>query len=423
MRTWGMAAALLCLDLATVPCVAADKPVKPPAAAAKPAPAAKPAAAPPPATDCPLLGAMPSYAPEGAPQWYNWDSRMLQIQQGDDTHEIQATGAVCQLQYDEKPGKTDGSILEITENYAAAIQQLGAELKNKHDGYVVGHLTKDGKEYWLNVSTGRDDGYEIKVIAVEPFKRTLLPPSGKDYRLLGHMPGYAVAGVTAKNFDQFDFPTADGSVNIRGKFYDVDYAEPSPKPQRQVTTQELLENYREALKDLGAEFLRDEGLGAETISARLDDHGQLVYLFVNASRVVAVEEKPFQMTVQPPTADAMKTQLDKDGHIALYVNFDFAKATLKPDAAPVIAQIVALMKSSPDLKVEIDGHTDSIGGHDYNMKLSQDRAASVVAAVTAGGIDGSRLTSAGFGPDQPIAANDTDEGRAKNRRVELVKAQ
>ena len=88
----------------------------------------------------------------------------------------------------------------------------------------------------------------------------------------------------------------------------------------------------------------------------------------------------------------------------------------------MIAQIVALMKSNPDLKVEIDGHTDSIGGHDYNMKLSTDRAAAVVAAVTAGGIDASRLSSAGFGPDKPIATNDSDEGRAKNRRVELVKA-
>jgi outer membrane protein OmpA-like peptidoglycan-associated protein len=302
------------------------------------------------------------------------------------------------------------------------MQQLGAEIKNKHDGYVVGHLTKDGKEYWLNVGASRDDGFEIKVIAVEPFKRSLLAPAGKDYRLLGHMPGYTVGGASTKNYDQFDFPTADGSVNIRGKFYDVGYVEPDKKPERQITTQEVIENYREALKDLGVEFLRDPGSDAENLSARLDDHGQTVYLFVSANRVVAVEEKPFQMTVQPPTADAMKDKLDKDGHIALYVNFDFAKATLKPDAAPVIAQIVALMKNNPDLKVEIDGHTDSIGGHDYNIKLSQDRAASVVAAVKAGGIDAARLSSDGFGPDKPLASNDTDEGRAKNRRVELVKA-
>ena len=123
----------------------------------------------------------------------------------------------------------------------------------------------------------------------------------------------------------------------------------------------------------------------------------MVNLFINTARVVAVEEKPFQLTIKPPTADAMKDQLDKAGHIALYVNFDFAKATLKPDAAPVIDQIVALLKHNPDLKVSIEGHTDSIGGHDYNMKLSQDRAAGVVAAVEKAGIrHATRLASAGI---------------------------
>jgi outer membrane protein OmpA-like peptidoglycan-associated protein len=103
------------------------------------------------------------------------------------------------------------------------------------------------------------------------------------------------------------------------------------------------------LRDPGAEMLRDDGLDAGSLSARADDGGQMIYLFINASRVVAVEEKPFQMTIKPPTADAMKDELDKEGHIALYVNFDFAKATLKPDAAPVIEQIVALLKRNPDL--------------------------------------------------------------------------
>jgi outer membrane protein OmpA-like peptidoglycan-associated protein len=135
-----------------------------------------------------------------------------------------------------------------------------------------------------------------------------------------------------------------------------------------------------------------------------------------------MEEKPFRMTIQPPTADAMKDALDKAGRIALYVNFDFAKASLKPDAAPIVAEVVNLMKRNPDLKLSIDGHTDNIGGHDYNQKLSQDRAASVVAAVVAGGVDSGRLQSHGFGADKPIAPNDTEEGRAKNRRVELVKA-
>jgi outer membrane protein OmpA-like peptidoglycan-associated protein len=117
----------------------------------------------------------------------------------------------------------------------------------------------------------------------------------------------------------------------------------------------------------------------------------------------------------------MKTALDRDGHVTLYINFDFNKATLKPDAAPIIAQILALLKANPDLKLSVDGYTDGVGLHDYNVKLSQARAAAVVAALEAQSIAAGRLASAGYGPDKPIASNDTDDGRAKNRRVELVK--
>jgi outer membrane protein OmpA-like peptidoglycan-associated protein len=288
--------------------------------------------------------------------------------------------------------------------------------------YIVAHLTKDGKEYWINVGASRDDGYTVREVIVEPFKYTLLPPSGNDYRLLGHMPGFTAETPTKKNYDEYSFPTEDGSVAVRGALYIVGYQEPAKKPEREITAHEILENYRQALNALHAETLRDLGSNMNNITARFDDQGKIVWIFVDAGRVVAVEEKPFQSTLKPPTADDMKDKLDKEGHIALYVNFDFAKATLKPDAQTTIDQIVELLKRNPDLKVSIDGHTDSVGGHDYNVKLSQDRAASVVAAITAAGIDAGRLTSAGYGPDKPIAPNDTDAGRAKNRRVELVKA-
>lgn len=378
-----------------------------------------------PGTDknCPLLGVMPDYLADSPPQWENWDTRVLRVDDGNggDT-EISPEGAVCSQGFGEKEGKTEGSTLEIIENYKDALRKLGAEIKHTADGYVAGHLVKDGKEVWLRVTSSRDDSYAIAEVFVEPFKRSLLPPSGNDYRLVGHMPGYTPGTPDKKNFDQYSFPTTGDDAKIRGRLYIVDYEEPSKKPARPVTMKEILENYRQALHDLNAEMLRDAGPDAENLSARLDDHGQMVYLFIQPTRVTAVEEKPFQVSIQPPTADVMRETLDKQGHIALYVNFDFAKATLKPDAVPVIAQIVDLMKRNPDLKVSIEGHTDAIGGHDYNMKLSADRAASVVAAVVASGIDGARLTSAGYGPDKPIATNDTDEGRAKNRRVELVKA-
>lgn len=125
--------------------------------------------------------------------------------------------------------------------------------------------------------------------------------------------------------------------------------------------------------------------------------------------------------VEEPTAASLKSELDKNGRVVLYINFDFNKATIRPDAKPIIAQVVKLMKDNPDLKLAINGHTDNVGLHDYNVKLSQMRAAAVVSSLVAANIPSNRLTSGGFGPDQPIADNKTEKGRAKNRRVELVK--
>ena len=101
------------------------------------------------------------------------------------------------------------------------------------------------------------------------------------------------------------------------------------------------------------------------------------------------------------------------------VNFDFDKATLTPTAKGILDQVAAALQSRPDIKVEIDGHTDGKGSVPYNQKLSERRAASVVLYLVGKGIDSGRMTSAGFGKSMPVADNKTDAGRALNRRVEL----
>jgi outer membrane protein OmpA-like peptidoglycan-associated protein len=125
--------------------------------------------------------------------------------------------------------------------------------------------------------------------------------------------------------------------------------------------------------------------------------------------------------VETPSADSLKADLDKYGKVALYINFDFNKATIRPDGKPIIAQVVKLMQNNPGLNLAVNGHTDNIGTRNYNLTLSKERAAAVADALVASGISRSRLNSDGFGPDQPVADNDTEKGRAKNRRVELVK--
>ena len=123
-------------------------------------------------------------------------------------------------------------------------------------------------------------------------------------------------------------------------------------------------------------------------------------------------------------AKQMESAIDVDGSIALYgIYFDTDKADLKPESAPTLKEIAGLMAADPALAVLVVGHTDSQGSFEHNLDLSARRAAAVKAALISGhGVDGNRLATAGAGMMAPVATNATDEGRAKNRRVALVKA-
>jgi outer membrane protein OmpA-like peptidoglycan-associated protein len=107
--------------------------------------------------------------------------------------------------------------------------------------------------------------------------------------------------------------------------------------------------------------------------------------------------------------------------VTLYINFDTNKATIKPESKPIVDQIVVLLKDNFGLNVSIEGHTDSTGIPAKNKTLSQERAQSVVNALVAAGIDKKRLSAVGWGQEKPMADNKTEEGKAKNRRVEIVK--
>ena len=124
---------------------------------------------------------------------------------------------------------------------------------------------------------------------------------------------------------------------------------------------------------------------------------------------------------QEITANDMLNALNTDGHIALYINFDVSKATIKPESKPIVGQIVEMLKTDGALKISIEGHTDNSGTPQKNKALSEQRAQAVSEAIAGQGIDKQRLSTIGWWQHKPIAGNKTEEGKAKNRRVELVK--
>lgn len=147
----------------------------------------------------------------------------------------------------------------------------------------------------------------------------------------------------------------------------------------------------------------------------------LIMASENSVRVTSIEEKQTASVVKMVTAEVMKSELDSKGHVALYINFDTDKAAIRPDGKPAVDEIAALMKKETALQLSVEGHTDNVGDKARNLALSRERAQAVVQALVGDGIDGARLSAAGHGAGKPLVDNTSEEGRAKNRRVELVK--
>jgi outer membrane protein OmpA-like peptidoglycan-associated protein len=135
-----------------------------------------------------------------------------------------------------------------------------------------------------------------------------------------------------------------------------------------------------------------------------------------------IESVPMETGMVTIDAAAMAKDISTTGHVALYgIYFDTDKADIKPESQPALDEIVKLLKQDAALKLYIVGHTDNVGTFEYNVGLSERRATAVVKAITSQGIGAARLKPAGVGMLSPVAPNDSEQGRAKNRRVELVK--
>ena len=267
----------------------------------------------------------------------------------------------------------------------------------------------------------------------------------REHPLVKFYPQARVSDYDRKDFDEVEIitgydkeaeePAKTEAVEGRVTRYEYEH-----KPN--TSALEIVRNYQNALKKAGFTTIV-AGRGSSTPGLpvnpddafgafRLDRDGNpSVYVNVVASydaqapssRVTIVEIKEMEQKLEAGDADAWFEELKNTGRVAVYgITFDTGKATLRPESEKVLAEVARLLEDHKELKLRIEGHTDNVGSSAANKKLSEQRAAAVKRWLEQkSGVAANRLTAAGYGDSKPVADNSDEEGRAKNRRVELAR--
>jgi len=250
----------------------------------------------------------------------------------------------------------------------------------------------------------------------------------KDYPGISRVPGFVLlesGDYVETAFDAYKFWVKQNGKNVQqseeGHMYYFRYR--LKQGVTQPSALQIHRNYQNAARSAGGQVLIDEN-GYTTI--HLNKGGKELWMEVHTTigyiyDLTIIEKEAMKQEV---TIDAagMASSIADTGSVAIYgITFDTAKSDLKPESDPAIDQIAKLLTDNPTLKVYIVGHTDMVGDAASNVKLSQARAQSVINALVAKhGIAAARLIAFGNGPYAPVATNKTDDGKGRNRRVELV---
>jgi OmpA-OmpF porin, OOP family len=246
----------------------------------------------------------------------------------------------------------------------------------------------------------------------------------KDHPLLTRMPDFHISGYKDTEFDSYRYIGTNAKPEvIEGHKYYLQYnlnsgaSEPGELKIRR--------NVQDALKKIGGKVVFDDNFNkTSTIVVQKDGKETWVEVrsYNNMYRLNIVEREAMKQEIVA-NAEAMGNDINSTGHVAVYgIYFDSGKTEIKPESDVAIEQISKLLLNNASLKLYVVGHTDNVGTIEANMKLSKDRADAVVnALITKYAIPAARLKSYGVASLTPVASNDNEEGRAKNRRVELVK--
>jgi OmpA-OmpF porin, OOP family len=281
----------------------------------------------------------------------------------------------------------------------------------------------------------------------------------KDHPLVSRYPGLVIGDYAVSEFDEFTLPLGkikddkpEKSQRLEGKITRIQYSGPAGR-----SILEVYRNYEAALKKAGFSTLfscvnndgcgnasvtlyapkgGDDwswGAGQRYLSAKLARKEGDVYVSLHVGQwsnldrgsdilLYVIEVKPMEGGLVTVDAAALASDIKQTGHSAVYgIYFDTGKADVKPESDAALKEIAKLLQEDAALKLLVVGHTDSVGSLAANMDLSKRRADAVVQSLTGKfGVASARLLAQGAGPLSPVDTNKTEEGRAKNRRVELV---
>ena len=249
----------------------------------------------------------------------------------------------------------------------------------------------------------------------------------KDPALFTRMTGFWIYNCEDVQFDKFEFSVGDNKTqSVEGHRLYVNYylKENVQKP----SGLQIVRNYTNAIKKLGGQVVYEwEDGGAQWVTLKLVKGGQEVWTQVsgggNGMYFINIIEKEAMEQDVVADANSMANSIKETGKVALYgIYFDSGQSLIKPESKAALEEISKLLKADPSLKIYVVGHTDNTGSYDSNMKLSMERASAVVSALASMySVNIANLKPCGNGPTCPVASNDSEEGKALNRRVELVK--
>lgn len=251
----------------------------------------------------------------------------------------------------------------------------------------------------------------------------------KDHPFFNRLENYYIDGCK-ENYNEYEFMMGNDKTQIlEGTLIDILYTYDGPFGPNLPSKLQVIRNYENAIAKMGGQKVysrtSDDG-GWTGATFHLQKDGSEYWLGIYDLINNPVDQFTFVLLTvqgmkQEITANEMFEKINSGLPITLYINFETGKSAIKSDSENIVEELYQMMNENPDLKILVEGHTDNVGNKSSNQSLSEKRATGLKTALVTKGISSSKIETVGFGQDQPLADNSTDEGRAKNRRIEIKK--